>query len=197
MKNCTIQGWLQYLIMVLLFGGYKNYKCIDDTQNRAVRFFLGIHKFAPLLGVEGEVAWVPSLLRRHRSMISFWNRMLDMSDDRLTKIIFNWDYQKKTNNWSSQIRKLLEQSDQSHKFLLKEKCGTDSSLECMLDQYKAKWLSNIGNKPKLRTYKLFKHDFSTESYLYFNLPKWKRSILAQFRLGILYHSILKLVDISL
>ena len=60
--------------------------------------------------------------------------MLDMSDDRLTKIIFNWDYQKKTNNWSSQIRKLLEQSDQSHKFLLKEKCGTDSSLECMWDQ---------------------------------------------------------------
>ena len=55
----------------------------------------------------------------------------------------------------------------------------------MLDQYKAKWLSNLGNKPKLRTYKLFKHDFSTESYLYFNFPKWKRSILAQFRLGIL------------
>ena len=68
------------------------------------------------------------------------------------KIIFNWDYQKKTNNWSSQIRKLLEQSDQRHKFLLKEKCGTDNSLECMLDQYKVKWLSNIGNKPKLRTY---------------------------------------------
>ena len=104
--------------MVLLFGVIK-ITCIDDTQNRAVRLFLGIHKFAPLLGVEGEVAWVPSLLRRHRSMLSFWNRMLDMSDDRLTKIIFNWDYQKKTNNWSSQISKLLEQSDQSHKFLLK------------------------------------------------------------------------------
>ena len=193
LKDCTFKTYEKLynsgVAPILDYGsaiwGYKNYKCIDDTQNRAVRFFLGIHKFAPLLGVEGEVAWVPSLLRCHRSMISFWNRMLDMSDDRLTKIIFNWDYQKKTNNWSSQIRKLLEQSDQSQKFLLKEKCGTDSSLECMLDQYKVKWLSNIGNKPKLRTYKLFKHDFSTESYLYFNLPKWKRSILAQFRLGIL------------
>ena len=67
--------------------GYKNYKCIDVTQNQAVRLFLGIHKFAPLLGVEGEVAWVPSLLRRHMSILSFWNRMLDMIYDRLTKII--------------------------------------------------------------------------------------------------------------
>ena len=64
--------------------------------------------------------------------------MLDISDDRLTKIIFNWDYQKKTNKWSSQIRKIFEQSD--HKFLLKEKCGTDSYLERMVDQYKAKLL---------------------------------------------------------
>ena len=81
--------------------------------------------------------------------------MLDMSDDTLTKIIFNWDYQKKTNNWSSQIRKILELSDQSHKFLLKGKCGTDSSLECMLDQYKAKWLSNVGNKSRLLLYLMF------------------------------------------
>ena len=165
MKNCTIQGWLQYLKYGSAIWGFKNYKCIDDTQNREVRFFLGIHKFVPLLGVEEEVTWVPSLLRHHKSMLSFWNRMLDMSDDRLTKIIFNWDYQKKRRNWSSQLRKILKQSDQGHKSLLKGKCGTHSSLECMLDQYKEKWLSNLGNKPKLRTYKLFKHLVQNPIYI--------------------------------
>ena len=95
MKNCTIQGWFQYLIMVLLFGTI-NYKCIDDTQNQAVRFFLGIYKFAPLLGVEGEVAWVPSLLRRNNSMLSLWNIMPDKSDDNYLRLFSTGITKRKT-----------------------------------------------------------------------------------------------------
>ena len=44
-------------------------------------------------------------------------------------------------------------------------------------------------KPKLRTYRQFKTDFGPEKYLYLNLSKHKRSLLAQFRLGILPLSI--------
>ena len=40
-------------------------------------------------------------------------------------------------------------------------------------------------KPKLRTYAKIKHDFSTVKYLYINLTRSKRSLIAQLRSGIL------------
>ena len=43
----------------------------------------------------------------------------------------------------------------------------------------------IESKPKLRTYKLFKSDFSTEEYILKHRSKYERSILCQFRIGIL------------
>ena len=43
----------------------------------------------------------------------------------------------------------------------------------------------ITNKPKLRTYVIFKHKFCVENYVKFCFNRRKRSIMAQFRLGIL------------
>ena len=37
---------------------------------------------------------------------------------------------------------------------------------------------------KLRTYKFFKTELTTESYLYLNIPKRIRSLLAKFRIGV-------------
>ena len=67
----------------------------------------------------------------------------------------------------------------------KVKCCIDATMNSILQKHKMDWSEKIKNKPKLRTYRLYKCDFSAEKYLYLNLPKWKRSILAQFRLGIL------------
>ena len=43
----------------------------------------------------------------------------------------------------------------------------------------------IANKPKLRTYRLFKNDLYLEDYVQHRFQRKKRSLLAQFRLGIL------------
>ena len=51
------------------------------------------------------------------------------------------------------------------------------------------WKLNVSSKPKLRTYALFKHDLKTELYVKSLLPKYKRSILCQFRSGVLPLSI--------
>ena len=48
-----------------------------------------------------------------------------------------------------------------------------------------KWRVNVDSKPKLRTYKMFKTNFETSTYLFTNLAKHERSLFAQFRLGIL------------
>ena len=51
------------------------------------------------------------------------------------------------------------------------------------------WLEQIPLKPKLRTYALIKSEFCPEPYVTEFLPKYKRSLLAQLRTGILSLSI--------
>ena len=46
------------------------------------------------------------------------------------------------------------------------------------------WKSEVNSKPKLRTYKLFKSEFKTSNSVFIN-HRVKRSLLAQFRYGIL------------
>ncbi len=38
--------------------GYKSYNNLDKVQNRATRYFTGVHKFAPTLGHVGDMGWV-------------------------------------------------------------------------------------------------------------------------------------------
>jgi len=47
------------------------------------------------------------------------------------------------------------------------------------------WIQTVQSSPKLKTYKLFKNTFETEIYVKLNLTKYERSMLAQFRCGIL------------
>lgn len=35
--------------------GYRSYTKLETIQNRAARIFLGVHKFAPLLALEGDM----------------------------------------------------------------------------------------------------------------------------------------------
>ena len=47
------------------------------------------------------------------------------------------------------------------------------------------WERLLPTKPKLRTYIKFKSEFKTEEYVCACLPRYERSLLAQFRSGIL------------
>ena len=57
--------------------------------------------------------------------------------------------------------------------------------EKILSLFNEQWYTSVQNSPKLRTYKLFKTNFKTEQYIVLNLEKNERSMLAQFRCGIL------------
>ena len=62
-----------------------NPKSIDDVQYRAMRYFLGVNRFMPMLGLEGEMGWLPSRYRRDIDMIRYYNRVCRMGEDRLPK----------------------------------------------------------------------------------------------------------------
>ena len=49
--------------------GYVNAPKIDTVQNKAMRVFLGVHKFAANQMLDGDMGWYPSKLRRQFSML--------------------------------------------------------------------------------------------------------------------------------
>ena len=68
--------------------GYGTFDNINAVQNRALRLFLGVHRFTSNLGINGDMGWVPSKIRRYVNIIRYWNRLINMDDTRLTKKVF-------------------------------------------------------------------------------------------------------------
>ena len=49
--------------------GYKEYPKINTIQNWAIRVFMGVHNFAPNLGITGDFGWTASNVRQKVAMI--------------------------------------------------------------------------------------------------------------------------------
>ena len=83
----------------------------------------------------------------------------------LTKQVFMWDWKVKKRNWSSEIRSILEDIDMVY---LKD-CTTInefhrkeilvSAQKLLMAKEKEKWVRDLKNQAKLRTYREFKTEF--------------------------------------
>ena len=165
--------------------GFKMYSFTNNVQNRAMRYYLGVQKFAPISGMNGEFGWLGTKFKKYQCIVRFWNRLIAMDDDRLTKFVFNYDYQQCKGNWSDDIKCIFESLNISDVFVNKNICEMSIVTEKLFEVNKHEWRDEIVSKPKLRTYRLFKNELCSENYLYVCRNKRQRSLLAQFRLGIL------------
>ncbi len=68
--------------------GYQGFGQVDTIQNRAIHFYLRVHKFAPNLTINGDVGWISSSVRRMSEMLCYWNRLIHMDSERLTETFF-------------------------------------------------------------------------------------------------------------
>ena len=174
--------------------GFRNYDSLNVTQNRIMRYFLGVHKFAPTLGVWGDFGWSPAVIRRKVEMVRLWCRLIRMDDVRLTKAIFMNDVYNCKNsnlkNWTNEVMCIFEETNQMYLYETETVNFCLSNVlkiteERLLDIHKRTWCYNLIDYPKLRTYRLFKSDYCIEKYVRGFLNRSERSHLAQFRLGIL------------
>ena len=69
-----------------------------------------------------DVGWLGCKERRFISMIRYWNRLIRMSNKRLTKKNFLYDYNIKHNNWSNEIENILESVNMLNLFQTKIMC---------------------------------------------------------------------------
>lgn len=146
---------------------------------------MGVHRFTPILAITGDMGWVISTHRRWVNMLRLWNRLVNMDNSRLTRAVFEYDYNFNGHNWCSDVKHILEQVNLMANFRNKSPVNLKDVEDRLLEKHKLDWANKITSVSKLRTYIQFKAEYSTEKYLFSNLTKCERSHLAQFRCGIL------------
>ncbi len=93
--------------------GYGNPLPNNKIQFRAIWYILGVHPKTPLLALEGDMGWKSCRLRQNINMIHFWNKLISIDESRLTKRIFNWDYNL-CKNWCLEIKQILYSASLQH-----------------------------------------------------------------------------------
>ena len=71
---------------------FKQFDKIEMIQNRAIRYFMCVHRFTPILAITGDMCWVTSTHRRLVKLLRLWNRRVCMDNTRLIRIVFEYDY---------------------------------------------------------------------------------------------------------
>ena len=108
-----------------------------------------------------------------------------MDEGRLTKNIFNMDLDLCKMNWSSEMKNIFQKLDMIDIFNNRQVCDTTAVKSKLYEIMELEWRKDVIKKPKLRTYVTFKDSFATEDYVRSNISRSARSLLAQFRIGIL------------
>jgi hypothetical protein len=106
-----------------------------------------------------------------------------MDESRITKRVFNCDY-RKGKCWSKQVKDILCSVNLDQSYVTKDVCELRNFERQIVNQRNIEWNNLLVSKPKLRTYVKFKSCIKQEQYIFIRNRK-KRSLLAQFRLGIL------------
>ncbi len=128
-------------------------KCV----HKVIRFFLGLHKYVPVLAFTGDMGWDSCEVRWKANMVSLWNRLMGLPITSVASEIFNWDLSV-GGEWVSEALDLLEERG------LEENDFQKTNVEVKDFKYQV-WAKcsqsraeEIWQKPKLRTYCLFKKD---------------------------------------
>ena len=165
----------------------KPWENLEKIQYKALRYFLGAHRFAPIDVLVGDSGWLSCQSRHKLAMLRLWNRLVAVPESRLTNYIFNWDlsYKNRPGSWSDVICKLFSDNELDFYFENAQICELGSVYVILKANECESWNNRRYTKPKLRYYNMYKSDLEQECYLNLNIPKYHRTLFAQFRAGIL------------
>ncbi len=79
--------------------------------------------------MEGDIGWDSSSKRRCKEVLRLWNRMVKMENSRLTKKIFNNDYELWKTNWCDETKISFNKLDKIDIFQNKDVCNIDMLME--------------------------------------------------------------------
>ena len=165
--------------------GYGDFASPQVLQNRIMRFYLGIHKFAPLASTKIEMDWIDSRQRRWLSMLRLFNRINSMDSSRIPRIVFDWDSRLGLNTWCSEIKQISNNLKLNWISNNEESYDLTQSYNSCLEYNRRSWSNESFLKPKLRTFVQI-HDFDSKQILVnSSISRYQRSLLSQLKFGIL------------
>ena len=167
--------------------GTKSFEVLEQIQRKAMRYFLGVHRFAPSDFLVGDFGWETCFTRQKLAILRLWNRLVCMHTDRVTSKIFLWDlnYSAVPGSWSNSAFNIVCEVSTPLSFHELVPYDIGKALASLRIREAVSWNFSRYNKPKLRYYNMYKGDISQEEYLNYAIPKYHRSLFAQFRAGIL------------
>ena len=167
--------------------GIKTFNKIEQVSYRGARYYLGVHRFASTATLLGDLGWVSARTRHNMLILKLWNRLCEMSSNRITRKVFNWDllYGSRRGTWSYQAKNILQDIGCSELYNNVSPCNMNHANEVLRTIDENDWDISRYNSDKLRYYNLYKYSKDTEDYLKLNINRYHRSLFAQFRCGIL------------
>ena len=148
-------------------------------------FFLGVHRFTPNPAIQGDMGWTTPHYRTLYNMLRYWNKLILMNDNRLTKKIFLWDYSRNTQNWCGELKQIFQMINLTYIFDNLELVDLNLAKDRLSESMYYEWQHELLIKPKLEIYSLCKDNIQVENYVKFPMYKAERSLFAQLRAGTL------------
>ena len=130
------------------------------------------------------MGWLPSRFRRYLNTIRLWNRLIKMDNNCLTKSIFLWDYESSI-QLVPKCEGNLSKLDFDNEYNLRQIVDIGKAKTNLFKLAEHEWKQDVESQPKLRLYKTFKTNLKPANHLQSYIPRYKRSLLSQFRAGLL------------
>ena len=155
-------------------------------QNRIERFYLGVHRFAPLAATWIELDWLNIGQVRKIEMMRLMNRIALMPESRLPKKVLRWEVINGCCAWLGEVLDICKELE------IPSPIGPYMSLytydievleKRALHNARVDWRQQVPMKSKLCTYAQVR-DFTINAQLVtLNLPRGQRSAIAKLFRG--------------
>ena len=116
--------------------GIKNIpKNFEQLTYKAARYFLGVHRYAPIEALLGDMGWTSARNRHKILLLKFWNRLCIIPESRITRKVFEWDrrFVNTRGTWSHAVREVLKEVNHIDSFSQASQCNIPSALEIIKD----------------------------------------------------------------
>jgi len=184
---CSISQYSSEII------GYEKYDSAFKLHLRAARAFLGLPKNVASFGLISELDWLLPQFQSQIKMIQHFGRIMCTPSNRLLYRIYVWDRNLAESGqiitWSSEVKSILYQHNLAKIFDDEQIFPTKEitlKLKTSMYEMQQQIIKNeCKNKPKLRTFMLFKDFGPLPPHVGKPLSFVERKSISKLRLGIL------------
>ena len=173
--------------------GFSDYDSSMKVHLRAIRAFLGVPKNACNVGILSETDLLLPKYRTNIQIVRYYHHLMCMDNKKLTKQVYLWDKHLNDTNivktWTSEVRQIFADCNNLDIFLSNSTFELKSKIVQISSEFNTKQVEYLRqecqDKPKLRTFNLFKMFQETPAYITKPLSFHLRRIVAKTRLGCL------------